>query len=33
MVKIDDKDETTSLGKECARGEMTNTNEEEPTMS
>ncbi len=31
MAKIDDEDETMPTGKECARNEMTNTNEEEPT--
>jgi len=32
MVEIDDKDETTPMGKECAKDEMTDTNEKEPTM-
>jgi hypothetical protein len=32
MAKIDDEDETTPTSKECARDEMIDTSEEEPTM-
>jgi hypothetical protein len=32
MTKMDDEEETKPTDRECTIGEMTNTNEEEPTM-